>query len=264
MREGEREIERERERPPSSFHHSFHISGGYSTTNIFHAEYNFGMIPKSDLENHHVPNHVTSSTTMDYNGLYATVLTTYLPYKNYRILRPEDCSLQYLEIVKNLTDLNLDYFLELSSVRKMGILLKAEIDFDHNEALTTSLDFSNFPSFRTVEINELSEDQQREAAKLRKNVSREPPKLVSTCEKTEVTDFIENLLFMLVHQSCKIVKVNLIVTYEHSDYFKNYISFLQKQRALATSSIEGKMVKALGKPPMYFKISVFSLLVGFV
>ena len=152
----------------------------------------------------------------------------------------------FKEVEKNLLELNLDFFHYLSTVRKIGILLKVEIDYDHEQGLLTSLDFSNFPSFRGVEMNELSEDQRREAIKLRKNLKKEPPKLISTCERTETTEFIENLLFMIIHQSCKIRKVKLMVTYNHDNYFSEYITFLQKQRALATSTIESKTIKALG------------------
>ena len=220
--------------------------GGYSSTNLFHVDYNIGALDKSDLDNDHVTNHVTNGFSIDYNALYASSLTTFLPYRNYRILRPEDPSLEFTEIVANLTKLNIDFFHELSTIRKTGLLLDLEIDYDHTESLLTSLDFAMFPSFKAVEMSELSEDQQRQALKMNKKLNREPPKLVSTMERRQAIDFIENFLFLIVHQSCRIVKVNLIVAYEHSDYFREYLSFLQTQRAAATSSIEAKMVKALG------------------
>ena len=222
------------------------FSGGYSTSNAFYSHYCYGHVDQTQLDAEEVPCDITSATATDFNALYGSCLTTKLPLSDFRLLKQEQQSSEFRKIEENLRGLNLEFFQKLCQEHSTGFLFRIVLDYDRVESLQTSVDFSMFPRFRSVKLSELSSDQQNEARKMNRKVDKEPPKLVSTMEKQEVVDYLENVLFLIIHMSCRIVEIKEIVIYKHCDIFKDYIGYLQKQRAMATSSVEAKLIKALG------------------
>ena len=198
------------------------------------------------MQNEEIPKDINAAYTHDVNHLYASCLTTYLPLDNFRILRQEEQNLEFKLIEEKLKNVDLDFFYNLTTERQQGILFRLVLDYDPVACLPMSLDLSMFPRFKSVSANELSQDQRNEAKELGKNLDRDYPKLVSNMERGEVVDFLENILFLLIHQSCHIVEIRQMVVYRQSDYLSDYIHFLQTQRALATSNVEGRIIKALG------------------
>ena len=71
-------------------------------------------------------------------------------------------------------------------------------------------------------------------------------------ETRPVIDFIDNILFLLIHQSCVLVEVEEVIIYRQADFFRPYITYLQHQRGKSTSKLLSKQIKALGK---YIKTS---------
>ena len=62
----------------------------------------------------------------------------------------------------------------------------------------------------------------------------------------EVTEFVDNLLFLILVMSVKVKKIHEITVYRHAAYMAPYIMGLQKARASASSNIEGRIIKGLG------------------
>ena len=226
------------------------LNGGYSSTNCAFSKADFGFIPPSTKPTDqiiNIPKQINFAYTHDYNGLYASCLLTMLPYKDYQTLKNDGQSLLFQEIVKNLQSLNLEYFLEMAVEKKQGMLITCRLDYDKNLALKTCLDFSMFPHFKKVRADQLTNEQQNQAIQLRKKIDKEPPKLISSMETRQVIDFIDNILFLLVHQSCVLVEVEEIIIYRQADFFRPYVTYLQRQRGKSTSKLLSKQIKALGK-----------------
>ena len=140
------------------------------------------------------------------NGLYASCLMTALPYSNFRLLTSESTSLLFREIADHLKKVDLDYFSTKAEEEQVNMLIRADMTYDENHSVATSLDVGMFPHFERVALTDLSPDQQEEALKSKRKIDTEPAKLISTMKTREVVDFSDNLLYLMVHQSCKIKK----------------------------------------------------------
>ena len=224
------------------------LTGGYSSTNCAFSKADFGFIPTFPNLQFPIiiPKEIFFACTHDYNGLYASCLLSHLPFKDFQVLRNEGQSLLFQEIAKNLRALNLEYFVETATEQQKGMLITCQLDFDKDLALKTSMDLSMFPHFKKVTADLLTHDQQKQAVELKKPIDRDPAKLVSSMEKREVTDFVDNILFLLIHQSCVLVEVKEIVIYRQAPFFRDYINYLQQQRGKSVSKLLGKQIKALG------------------
>ena len=78
-------------------------------------------------------------------------------------------------------------------------------------------------------------------------MQRESPKLVSSFEHSHpLTDFTENIFYLLQWKNMKIKEIKSIVSFKCYEYLKPYITHLQLARKNAPSAILGKCIKSLG------------------
>ena len=168
-----------------------------------------------------------------------------LPYSDFRRLTEEDASPLFKEIERRLKAVDLQFFADKAEDEEIGMLIRADVSYDKDDCVTSCVDLGMFPHFAKVVLSDLSQDQQAEAMKLKRNIDNEPPKLISTMQEREVLDFTENLLYQLVHQSCRIKQVREVIIFRQASFFKKYMCFLQKERAAAMSKLLGKLIKAL-------------------
>ena len=217
-------------------------TGGYSTNNAFHAKFDWGFQTQA-----HTPNDeetISFACGHDANALYASCTLDYSPYTDFRTYKEGDPF--FREIQENLAALNLEYFEDLSHERKLGVLITCELEYDKSLSLPISMDLSMFPKFEKTKPEQLTKDQMTEAILQNRNLEKAPPKLVSKMSDCQVTEFLDNLLFLIVMMSVKVKSISEMTVFRHSKFMAPYISHLQKARASSSSEIEGKIIKNLG------------------
>ena len=169
-----------------------------------------------------------------------------IPYKGYILMEKSENDVKFQYLAKQVKNLNVDFFFQQIMERKKSYFVRVIMSYHFEESLASSLDLGTFPRMRQCNFEELSQDQQTYLTNNKKNISKDPPKLVSSHEKdVERADFILALLYMCMHQSCIIVDVLSIVEFQVADVFSPWVDYLQKKRAESTSTLEGKMIKNL-------------------
>ena len=68
----------------------------------------------------------------------------------------------------------------MAKEKNLAFLVRAEIDYDKDYAIPMCVDLSMFPHFSKVSRCHLSKDQQKEADRYKRDVDKEPAKLIST------------------------------------------------------------------------------------
>ena len=173
-------------------------------------------------------------------------LLDYCPLSDFRSHSANDNHPFFREVAGKLQNLDIDYFDHLAHEKKLGLLITCDLIYDKNSSLPITVDLSMFPRFQKTNSEHLTKDQIKAALEQKRNLNRAPPKLVSKMEDVEITDFVDNILFLMVMMSVKIQRITEITVFRHSQFMAPYILHLQHARASASSSIEGKICKSLG------------------
>ena len=161
-------------------------------------------------------------------------------------MKKEDQSPQFLFIAKQLKKVNIDFFINKAKSEKKSFLFEVILSYNFLDSLGNSIDLGCFPFFKNVANEDLSMDQQNELLKSKRNLIREPAKLVSTHENSRrVVDFVDNILYMLTHHSCKVLDVLSITSFETASFFAEYVQSLQIARSIVSSPIQGRIIKNL-------------------
>ena len=112
-------------------------------------------------------------------------------------------------------------------------------------AKLVALDLSAFPELRKVAASELSNLQRGEFISAGRNVDNQPPKLVSDCRTSLITEHIDNLLFLLVWFSASIIRVKCCVQFTIYPFMHNYCNDMAQKRANSASKVQKSYLKCL-------------------
>ena len=189
-----------------------------------------------------------------------------LPYKNFEYLDQYQRPTHFNHIVRQLSDLNIDFFVEKSVYEQKGFLVTCTLGYNFQDSLENTIDLSCFPKYQRVSMDQLTRDQIWSFNNESRNIEKDPAKLISSYENENlVTDFIDNIIYLLINHSCSILSVESVIVYEHSSFMLEYMNYLQSARSLATSNLEGRLIKNLSNsvPGMLYAIlSVWSSLLS--
>ena len=143
---------------------------------------------------------------------------------------------------------NVEFFNNELIQNHQGYHLKVQMKYDLKDGLMKNLDLAHFPIKRIIHTQNLSSLQQKTALLYNRNISHEPPKLVSESpqEPFLYSDFAENLLHLILFNGAQILDVLEMVIFKSYPYMKEYSEFLQQERGKTQSKIVGKLLKNLG------------------
>ena len=147
-----------------------------------------------------------------------------MPYQSFLLLHKEEASPQFKLIASRFKDLDLDFFVNKAVNERKGFLIECVLTYDFDHALQSNLDLGPMPRFRRVPNTALSMDQVRILQENKRNCINEPAKLISSHEENvKVIDFVDVLLYQILFQSCIIVDILSITTFETASYLRAYI-----------------------------------------
>ena len=156
-------------------------------------------------------------------------------------------SVFYTRIVRALEALDFDFFHDLATEKDTGLFIECTVNYDKKQSLKTAMDFAQFPILtKTDEKLDLTNDQWESARESGRNLKDDNPKLISDMKKGRNFHFIHNLLFFIVHQSVKIVKIHNMILFTHAPFLQPYMMFLQSKRNKTKSKVMQKIIKSLG------------------
>ena len=162
--------------------------------------------------------------------------------------------------MKALEALDLDFFHDLATEKETGLFIECTVDYNKKESLKTGFDFAQFPILTKIDEKlDLTNDQRKSAKESGRNLKNDNPKLISDMKKGRNFHFIHNLLFLIVHQSVKIVKVHNIISFTHAPFLRPYMMFLQSERNKTKSKVMQKIIKSLGNSLSGANLSITNL-----
>ena len=242
------------------------LVGGLASSQARFFEATWGMVDQEEVLKDNngcivdIPKSITQQLTFDFNGLYSSCLTGLLPYKNYLLHMEHHPSVFYTRIVKALEALDLDFFHDLATEKDTGLFIECTVDYNKKESLKTGFDFAQIPILTKIDEKlDLTNDQRKSARESGRNLKNDNPKLISDMKKGRNFHFIHNLLFLIVHQSVKIVKVHNIISFTHAPFLRPYMMFLQSERNKTKSKVMQKIIKSLGNSLSGANLSITNL-----
>ena len=171
-----------------------------------------------------------------------------LPHSFFRLITPCNNRSVFDFLSSKLANGDVNFFFDLLKNHDTGFVFEIILSFDMNERLLqTGFDLAAFPHLKHITESHVSLSQNAAAQKLKRNMQRENPKLVSSFEHSHpLTDFTENIFYLLQWKNMKIKEIKSIVSFKCYEYLKPYITHLQLARKNAPSAILGKCIKSLG------------------
>ena len=122
------------------------------------------------------------------------------------------------------------------------------LDYSFEHTLENAIDLGPLPQLRAVFTSDLAPEQSGESGLFSKPAKTGTPTLISAHEQNNRrVDFVFALLQMVVEGSCTIKAVQSIIVYRHEKLMAEYLQSLQDARSQATSPLESRLIKALGK-----------------
>ena len=151
----------------------------------------------------------------------------------------------FQDISQRLCNIDTEYFATLAQKSRISFIFQVEIVYDLNLTKLTALDLSAFPELRKVLPHELSSYQRQDFSKTKRNINTMPAKLVSDCRKTIITEHVDNLLFLLVWFSGRIVRVRSCVQFTTYPFLRAYCNDMAQKRANSVSKVQKDYCKLL-------------------
>ena len=214
------------------------LKGGLATVFAHKARFNNGLDLEDDC--------VTFGSYVDSNGLYPGILSTSLPHSGFTFFSQEENSTMFDYLCKKLRCLDTTFFLNMAR-KNMGYVFDVVLSFAIEEVLPTNIELCSLPYLKGVSEEHLSLDQANAAIKMGQRLRRERPKLVTSLEpEQEVTDFVQNILYLMIFHNLRLLKISSVICFRSYPYFNNYIQKLQTCRRDSQSKVLGKIIKSLG------------------
>ena len=176
---------------------------------------------------------------------YTTSETTDLPFSDYKYLDQGNHAYRFQLLCQRLCNVDTEYFASVAHDERKSFIFQVEIDYNLNLAKFVGLDLSAFPELRKVSPTDLSSLQRQEFASAHRNIERQPEKLVSDCRNTILTDHVDNILFLLVWFSAKIVRVKCCVEFTTYPFLREYCHSMADKRAKSISKLQRDYTKLL-------------------
>ena len=215
------------------------LKGGLATVFAHKARFNNGLDLEDDC--------VTFGSYVDANGLYPAILSGSIPHSGFTIFSQEENSTMFDYLCKKLRCLDTTFFLNMAR-KNMGYVFDVVVSFALEEVLPTNIELCSLPYLKEISDEHLSSDQADAAIRMGRRLRRERPKLVTSLEpEQEVTDFVQNILYMIIFHGLRLVKISSVICFRSYPYFNNYIQKLQTCRRDSQSKILGKVIKSLGR-----------------
>ena len=185
---------------------------------------------------------------LDVNALYPATLLASLPHSEFTFHSKENSAKELKHVKDKLINTDVEFFHKELISNNTGYHITVKIRYELENNLLRNLDLAHFPIKRTIATQDLCSLQQKIASCSKRNVSREPAKLVSESPKEPFiySDFVENILHLILFNGAQIIEVLEMVIFKSFPYMKNYSNFLQQQRGKTNSKIVGKLYKNLG------------------
>ena len=162
-------------------------------------------------------------------------------------MKKEDNNVMFAMVAKKLLDADLDWFRDKAVEENISYYIEIQAGYSFSHSLYHSIDLGMFPQFHRVDPSQLTNTQQQYLHTSKRKLEKEPAKLVSLHqEDCTITDFADNLLYMIMFHSVIIRDVLTIVQYTCADFMCNYMQMLQDKRSTSTSNVESKLMKNLG------------------
>ena len=180
------------------------------------------------------------------HGFKCRVCQGYLPYKDHKLIRKEDNDVIFAMVTKKLMNADLDWFRDKAVEEKISYYIEIQAGYSFPHSLYHSIDLGMFPQFHRVDPSQLTAAQQQYLQTSKRKLEKEPAKLVSLHKDGIITDFVDNLLYMVLFHSVIIRDVLTIVQYTCADFMCSYMQILQNKRSISTSNVESKLMKNLG------------------
>ena len=187
-----------------------------------------------------------------YSGLslslfsYTTSETSELPFSDYEYMDAHGHHAQrFQDLCLRLCNVDTEYFATLAERDHKSFVFQVRIIYDLNLAKLSALDLSAFPELRKVFPHELSQYQREDFSKSKRNIKTMPAKLVSDCRSTVITEHVDNLLFLLVWFSAKIVEVRSCVQFTTYPFLRSYCHDIAKKRTDSISKVQKDFCKLL-------------------
>ena len=213
------------------------LLGGFVSNNGFYRFFSNGLIENRDF---------STGFYVDANALYTTAESSNLPFSDYEYMDAQNQhSALFNLLCQKLCNTDTKFFADAAQHQRKSYLFQVEISYNLNMAKLIALDLSAFPELRKVAASELSNLQRGEFISARRNVDRQPPKLVSDCHNSVITEHIDNLLFLLVWFSATIVRVKCCVQFTIYPFMHNYCNDMAQKRANSASKVQKAYLKCI-------------------
>ena len=170
----------------------------------------------------------------------------FLPFSDFVLMNAKHPTPLLKEICDALKRLDVDYFENMAVEHHQGFLWHVTLTYDKEKSLKTSLDFCSFPILKRVLFENLGHEERRYAKLHKRDISPDPPKLCDYYFEGPTYLYTENLLFLLLHQSCSVKKIHKVCSFRHEQFLRGYLEYLQVQRGKSDLKIIASCCKSLG------------------
>lgn len=124
-------------------------------------------------------------------------------------------------------------------------VFQVEITYSLPFSKLSALDFSSFPTVRQIKPHELSENQRQEYLASKINLNKQSARLVSDCENSIICDHIDNLIFLIIFFSAKIIRVKNCISFTTYPFLRDYCIGMADKRADSPSKIQKSFAKLM-------------------
>ena len=170
----------------------------------------------------------------------------FLPFSDFVLMHKEQPTLLFREICKALKRVDVEYFTRMALDNHQGFLWHVTLSYDKQKSLKSSLDFCTFPILKRILEENLGHEERRYAKLNKRNVSKEPAKLCNFFFEGPTYLYTENLLFLLIHQSCTVKEIHQVCSFRQEQFLNQYLQYLQVERGKSNLKIIASCCKSLG------------------
>ena len=188
---------------------------------------------------------ITSKLTFyDACSLYSNILCFELPVDDFHIMDGKRNPRQFNFYCQKIFEDDTKFFAEQKVYFNYAFFCVVEQDFDLPASIYTTLDVSAFPQRRQIDPSEISFYQRQSFHKQGKKVPKNT-RLVSSCQRGIIGEWLDNIFLMSALQGGFIRKIVKIVRCRAFPIFRPYIEKLNKARGSEPSNVQGRILKGL-------------------
>ena len=183
-------------------------------------------------------------TFYDACSLYSNILCMELPVDDFQIMDTRRNPRLFNFYCRKIFDHDTQFFAEQKVYFNYAFFCVVEQDFDIPASVYTTLDVSAFPQRRQIDPSEISFYQRQSFHKQGKKVPKNT-RLVSSCQRGIVGEWLDNIFLMSTLQGGFLRKIVKIVRCRAFPIFRPYIVKLNEARGNEPSNVQGRILKGL-------------------